>query len=125
MQVALPGDAVTVYETGAPPVKGAEIVTVAEAFPATAVGAPGVPGAETEEVTVKAADLVPAPEILVTVTDLEPELKVFGMVNVIVLLSRTLKVAALPPTETLLTLTNASHLDVTVIWSPGATVVEL
>jgi hypothetical protein len=33
------------YETGAPPVAGAVTVTVAWPIPATAVGAPGVPGA--------------------------------------------------------------------------------
>jgi hypothetical protein len=44
VQVAPPGDAVTVYEVGVPPEVGALTVTVACALPATAVGVPGVPG---------------------------------------------------------------------------------
>lgn len=41
-----PPEAVTRYVDGGPPVLGATTVTVAEAGPATAVGVPGVPGAE-------------------------------------------------------------------------------
>ena len=44
VQVAPPGDAVTVYEVGLGPVLGGTIVTVAEELPATAVGVPGVLG---------------------------------------------------------------------------------
>jgi hypothetical protein len=44
VQVAFPGDAVTVYEVGVPPVVGALTVTVAWALPATAVAVPGLPG---------------------------------------------------------------------------------
>jgi hypothetical protein len=44
VQVAPPGDAVTVYEVGVPPEVGALTVTVACALPATAVGVPVVPG---------------------------------------------------------------------------------
>ena len=40
------GELVTVYVTGVPPVVGATTVTVAAPVPATAVGAPGVPGFE-------------------------------------------------------------------------------
>ena len=43
VQVAPPGDAVTVYEVGVPP-DGAATVTVTSVFPATVVGAAGVPG---------------------------------------------------------------------------------
>jgi len=46
VQVAPPGDAVTVYEEGVPPEVGAAIVIVAEPFPGVAVGIPGIPGAE-------------------------------------------------------------------------------
>ena len=46
VQVAPPGDAVTVYEEGVPPVAGAAIVIVAEPFPGAAVGVPGMPGVE-------------------------------------------------------------------------------
>ena len=45
VHVAPPGDAVTVYEVGVPPLLGATTVTVAWPSPATAVGVPGVPGA--------------------------------------------------------------------------------
>ena len=45
VHVAPPGDAVTVYEEGVPPVVGATIVIVAEPLPGTAVGVPGIPGA--------------------------------------------------------------------------------
>ena len=44
VQVALPGDAVTVYEVGAAPDVGALTVTLTCALPATAVGVLGVPG---------------------------------------------------------------------------------
>ena len=45
VHVAPPGDAVTVYEEGVPPVVGATIVIVAEPLPGAAVGVPGIPGA--------------------------------------------------------------------------------
>jgi hypothetical protein len=53
MQVAPPGDAVTVYEVGAPPDEGATTVIVAFPSPAETVGAPGVPGAATFQIAVK------------------------------------------------------------------------
>ena len=45
VQVAPPGEAVTKYEVGLPPLDGDETVTVACPSPATAVAWPGVPGA--------------------------------------------------------------------------------
>jgi hypothetical protein len=47
VQVAPPGEAVTVYEVGVPPEEGATTVIVAFPSPATTVGVPGVPGAAT------------------------------------------------------------------------------
>ncbi len=68
VQVAPPGEAVTVYEVGVPPVVGAETVTVAEPSPATAVGAPGVPGAAGTGVTaLDAADAAEGPTLLLAV----------------------------------------------------------
>jgi hypothetical protein len=62
IQVAPPGEAVTVYEVAAPPDTGAEIVTVALPSPVTAVGAPGVPGLPgvTELEAGDAADVPPS-----------------------------------------------------------------
>ena len=52
VQVAPPGDAVTVYEVGAPPVDGATTVIVALPSPAETVGVPGVPGTATFQIAV-------------------------------------------------------------------------
>jgi hypothetical protein len=52
VHVAPPGEAVTVYEVGTPPVFGTVTVTVPSPLPATAVGAGGVPGAGGITVTV-------------------------------------------------------------------------
>lgn len=52
VQVAPPGDAVTVYEVGAPPEVGATTVIVALPSPAETVGVPGVPGAATFQIAV-------------------------------------------------------------------------
>ena len=53
VQVAPPGEAVTVYEVGVSPLPGGLIVTVAcPSTPATAVGVPGVPGGAAWRVTV-------------------------------------------------------------------------
>jgi hypothetical protein len=53
VQVAPPGDAVTVYEVGDPPDDGATTVMVAFPSPAETVGVPGVPGAATFHTAVK------------------------------------------------------------------------
>ena len=55
VQVAPPGDAVTVYEVGAPPDDGATIVIVAFPSPGVTVGVPGVPGAATFQMATKVA----------------------------------------------------------------------
>jgi hypothetical protein len=47
VHVAQPGDALTTYDVGAPPVDGGVIVTVARPSPATTVGAPGTPAGAT------------------------------------------------------------------------------
>jgi hypothetical protein len=52
VHVAPPGDAVTVYEVGAPPVEGATTEIVAFPSPAETVGVPGVPGAATFQIAV-------------------------------------------------------------------------
>ena len=45
VQVPPPGEAVTVYEEGVPPVVGATTVIVADPLPGVAIGVPGIPGA--------------------------------------------------------------------------------
>ena len=52
VHVAPPGDAVTVYEVGAPPEDGATTVIVALPSPEETVGVPGVPGAATFQIAV-------------------------------------------------------------------------
>jgi len=73
VQVRLPGNAVTVYEAGAPPAP-APTVTVAEPSPATAVGAGGVPGAAIGLTLFDAADEPDVPVALVAVAE-----KVYGV----------------------------------------------
>ena len=64
--------AVTVYEAGVPPLLGATTVTVTCESPATAVGVPGVPGADSEICVVTAdvpiVDCATPPTVLVPVT---------------------------------------------------------
>ncbi len=56
------------YEVGVPPVPGATTVTVADPFPATAVGTPGVPGAAGVGVTaLEAADATEVPKLFAAV----------------------------------------------------------
>ena len=52
VQVAPPGEEVTVYDAGAPPEEGALTVTVAWPLPGVADGVPGVPGAASDAVGV-------------------------------------------------------------------------
>jgi hypothetical protein len=52
VQVAPPGDAVTVYDVGAPPEDGATTVIVAFPSPEDTVGVPGVPGTATFQIAV-------------------------------------------------------------------------
>ena len=62
VQVAPPGDAVTVYVAGVPPDDGATTVTLAWPRPPTAVGVPGVPGGAsgvTEALETLALDVPP------------------------------------------------------------------
>jgi len=66
VHVRLPGNAVTVYEAGAPPVP-LLTVTVADPSPATAVGAGGVPGAASGLTEPDAADEPEVPPVLVAV----------------------------------------------------------
>jgi hypothetical protein len=64
VQVAPPGEAVTVYEVGVPPDPGAATVTDACPLPATALGAPGVPGAGGTGVTeFEAGDAADGPKL--------------------------------------------------------------
>lgn len=71
VQVAPPGDAVTVYESAAPPDDGATTVTTAWPSPAIAVGVPGAPGAIAAEgmtaLEADEADEVPMPFVAVDV----------------------------------------------------------
>ena len=62
-QVFPPGDAVTVYDVGVPPLPALTVI-VAEPSPATAVGAGGVPGAVIAGLT--GAEGPDAPEVLVS-----------------------------------------------------------
>lgn len=64
----LPGDDVTVYVAGAPPVAGATTVTVASPSPTTTVGVPGTPGAATTGVAgLDAVELDDVPAALAAV----------------------------------------------------------
>lgn len=58
VHVAPPGEAVTVYEVGAPPDVGAAMVIVALPSPAETVGVPGVPGAATFQIAVNVTFVV-------------------------------------------------------------------
>jgi hypothetical protein len=68
VQVRLPGNAVTVYDAGAPPVP-ALTVTVAEPSPATAVGVGGVPGASIGLTEPDANDPLDVPAAFVAVAE--------------------------------------------------------
>ena len=68
--VPLSFKAVTVYEEGVPPVLGAATVTVTCESPATAVGVPGVPGADSEICAVTAE--VPTVDCATLLTVLVP-----------------------------------------------------
>ena len=69
VHVSPPGEAVTVYEVGVPPVDGATTVTVAEAFPGTAVGVPGAPGGLRGITGAEIADCADVPTELVAVAE--------------------------------------------------------
>ena len=71
VQVRLPGNAVTVYEAGAPPVPESVTLTVADPSPATAVGVSGVPGASSGLTLFDAADPLEVPAALVAVAENE------------------------------------------------------
>ena len=68
VQVRLPGNAVTVYDAGAPPVPAAT-VTVADPSPATAVGTGGVPGASIGLTVPDAPDPLDVPAAFVAVAE--------------------------------------------------------
>ena len=76
VHVAPPGDAVTVYEDGVPPVVGGEIVIVALPFPGAAVGVPGVPGSAIVHCAVKVlfevTFVTEAPALLKSAPSLQP-----------------------------------------------------
>jgi len=130
VQVRLPGNAVTVYDAGAPPVPAAT-VTVADPSPATAVGTSGVPGASIGLTLFDAADPLEVPAAFVAVAEnvygvplVRPVTvhEVAGLVTVQVLLSGvevTVYEAGAPPPTPAATVTVAEPSPPTAVGVSG------